>query len=100
MNHLKDDIQSMISHVSSLQANPTPQQLENKILLLSKALLRDAISLPKKVNETILHCFESIGWNAKTNTVFKACFLTTENLILCLKLFFELKILKFLKILR
>lgn len=85
MDHLKADLKAMIAHIQTLPPNPTSEQLINKSTTLAKAILKDSLALPNRINEIIQEALRVLGWNSKTNSITNHSSLSVDRLLSCLQ---------------
>lgn len=80
MDRLLTDVKSSITHVATLPAGPTLEQLTNKVKTLSATIVKDSISLPKRIKEIIAQAFLEMGWDILRQRITKATLFTHPNL--------------------
>lgn len=85
MEHLKEDLRKMIEHVTTLPGTPSFEQLKGKVNVLAASLKKDALPLPRRIQEIVNRAFQNIGWSLNNNNVFQQSTFTVPNFIDCLK---------------
>eukprot|EP01031_Cornospumella_fuschlensis_P029242 gene29242-35298_t len=81
MEHLLQELESMIKHVKMLPPNPNPDQLKSKVQSLSDALTKDTIAMAKHIQDIVYKGFQYMGWDAKRRIVCDKTYFDFEHLL-------------------
>lgn len=69
MEHLQSDLKAMIAHVATLPANPTVEQLTNKVKAQNALIQKDIVTLPRRIKEMVQQAFLEMGWDVARQRV-------------------------------